>query len=586
MAIENFYNSFFPVLGIKTRFNSTTLLPESMPLFVYYFLTSILLVVAVACILLFVLLSTYVIRSLYETFLLRHVRGEPWLSVLRFASFRNPRPHRSNRERLARTRHYASCGYVHREYMHLTPVLITTHPADVIQVLVSPEFERPARMLHALNHGLPGSLFTMSREAHRCARAHVRNGFSARSLPVFHAAARETFSELLRKLGSAADGTLDVSPNVTKEFPNFEYVIDIVPLISESAFRIATQVALGTNMDDKKRRLFLKLLDKTLSYMSFEYLYYPFSSIVKLCLQNFSGTRCVRSMLECICRNMLEDRFQKRRRLGKSLSRQKSDASGSEQNDGTCADLLDVVIAIHNYNGDDDCSDAVSQIMLFTMASTYTTMSTIVWAIYELSRKENRSICDELCEELDGICQKFEIKDEDTIPLEIVPRLTFLRKVWKETLRLHPTAFGNPQKATRDIVLNGSGVYVPRGAQVIPGSWATQTDERYYEHGDRFNPSRWGDENEPSRADVAPNGAYVPFSAGANNCAGQFFAEFEGIITLAEIFRKFLFSLPCADDHIVSYNYWFEMAQYDPEDSGSSSIGLPVCVTRRKSRTE
>jgi cytochrome P450 len=75
------------------------------------------------------------------------------------------------------------------------------------------------------------------------------------------------------------------------------------------------------------------------------------------------------------------------------------------------------------------------------------------------------------------------------------------------------------------------GTTLPRGAEVIFSPHALHHDPASFEAPYHFDPDRWS----PERAATIPQGAFVPFGAGARQCVGNLFAQTEIVITVATI---------------------------------------------------
>lgn len=528
----------------------------------------------------FVIAVIVLCQFFYATFRLRHVGGEAWYKAFQFAHLRWP--HRANRVVLGKVRRYACDTDVFREHVALTPMLVTIAPADIVHVLASDDFERSPRMQHTLRETVPGSLFTLSPQTHRRARAQFRAQFSHDLLPRFHNEMRLALAELCTSLAAVADRSTPVDPKLSEAFPGSGNVVDVTNLLSGTSFRIIMDVACGVQLDAATRKVFATEADKMMLQMLIEYLFYPFTDIFKPLLGYLTPLSKSRDTLLSLCRELLTQRVMERRLEQVSSDPKRSTGGGKDTDRAEIRDLLDAIISVHGYDADDSCEDAVSQTLLFMIAGSHTTNSTTAWAIYELAQEKNKRVLKTLQEEIDSTCAAHNLGTDEMLPYHALEKLTFTRKTWKETLRLHPTTSGLPRMAVRDVRLRGSGTFVPKGAIVIGGTWGIQTDARYYTDPMRFDPERWGDAGNVTQADCAPAGAYLPFSAGPKNCAGQFFADYEGVCLLAEVFRRFTFSLACPSSHVKSYSGWIEVAKYDPNDSGAATIGVPVCVARRE----
>ncbi len=113
--------------------------------------------------------------------------------------------------------------------------------------------------------------------------------------------------------------------------------------------------------------------------------------------------------------------------------------------------------------------------------------------------------------------------------VEDVPRLTYTQMVFKEALRLYPSAWAQSRRALVDHDLDG--YRVPAGSTVYVSQWVTHRDPRWFAEPDRFLPERWED---GAQADL-PRYAYFPFGGGVRLCIGEPFAELEAMVVLATL---------------------------------------------------
>ncbi|MFP9193752.1 cytochrome P450 [Natronosalvus vescus] len=109
-------------------------------------------------------------------------------------------------------------------------------------------------------------------------------------------------------------------------------------------------------------------------------------------------------------------------------------------------------------------------------------------------------------------------------------RLTTLRNVLQEAMRLYPPVYVMFRQARRDVTLGGYDV--PEGSLVMCSQWATHRDPRYFDDPDTFDPDRW---NEPSH----PTYAYFPFGAGPRSCIGKGFTMLEAPIIAATVAQQY-----------------------------------------------
>lgn len=136
------------------------------------------------------------------------------------------------------------------------------------------------------------------------------------------------------------------------------------------------------------------------------------------------------------------------------------------------------------------------------------------------------------------------------------------------------------RKALKDVKLRGSGVQVPKGTQVLVFFQSAHVG-RHWDDPEQFIPERWGNAEICGEGDKVPGGAYLPFSAGVRNCAGQFFAEYEGLLILAELFRRFDISLACEPTEVVKATGFVQGGRYSSKKNGHFDMGIPLRIKIR-----
>ncbi|KAH9909534.1 cytochrome P450 [Xylariomycetidae sp. FL2044] len=190
-------------------------------------------------------------------------------------------------------------------------------------------------------------------------------------------------------------------------------------------------------------------------------------------------------------------------------------------------------------------SETADQVRTFLFAGHDTTTSMLEWAIYELSRTPRalKAVRDELDQLLGPqsdpreICTILGEKGE-----QLLPKLTYVNAVIRETLRLHPPA------ATARMAAPGRGFtlststgeeYLVDGTILYPCLNIIQRDPIVYgDTADEWVPERWlGDE-----ANKIPASAWRPFERGPRNCMGLELVYLESRIMIALVARKYDFS--------------------------------------------
>ena len=122
--------------------------------------------------------------------------------------------------------------------------------------------------------------------------------------------------------------------------------------------------------------------------------------------------------------------------------------------------------------------------------------------------------------------------------------------------------------------MRGSGITLPKGANIILFFNGVHLSPEYWEDADSFDPSRWMPSAKYPDGFRPKPGAYVPFSLGPANCAGKFLADYEALVILAEVHRRFEFKLACGIEDVKSMSSWVQSAKVDDG-------GLPVYISPR-----
>ena len=168
----------------------------------------------------------------------------------------------------------------------------------------------------------------------------------------------------------------------------------------------------------------------------------------------------------------------------------------------------------------------IDQLAVFFLAGHETTASTLAWAFFLLSQQPQwlQRLRDELEQTLNQ--QAFAFAD--------FRRLSVTRKILRESLRLYPPVAFLTRRALREDSFGK--LKVPKDSFIVISPWLVHRHHAYWEHADRFDPSRF-DEDAP--ASVA--GSYLPFGLGPRACTGAMVAQLEATLILCEAYRRFDF---------------------------------------------
>lgn len=172
-------------------------------------------------------------------------------------------------------------------------------------------------------------------------------------------------------------------------------------------------------------------------------------------------------------------------------------------------------------------AEMVDQVAIFFLAGHETSASALAWALYLLAA--NPEIQERAAAEAATLPQNYGFSD--------VTRLSFVRDVFRETLRLYPPVPMMVRESRCPVQMRGRDV--PKGAQVVLSPWHMHRHERLWERPDSFDPDRW----QTPKGQQSARDAYLPFSAGPRACPGAGFAMTEGVTMLAHLLRAFWFEI-------------------------------------------
>ncbi len=201
-------------------------------------------------------------------------------------------------------------------------------------------------------------------------------------------------------------------------------------------------------------------------------------------------------------------------------------------NPGTADDLLTRLMQAK----DDETQAQMTELQLrdevltLLIAGHETTANLLGWTLYLLAQAPDKDalVHAELKAALGGR-PGFTAAEAD--------RLSYLRSVIMEGLRLYPSGWFIGRSALADVRLGG--YEVPKGSVVMLSQYVMQRDERFYQDPSAFRPERWTETFEKE----LPRGAFFPFSAGDRHCIGEGFAWQEALLILATLLERWRFEL-------------------------------------------
>jgi cytochrome P450 len=165
------------------------------------------------------------------------------------------------------------------------------------------------------------------------------------------------------------------------------------------------------------------------------------------------------------------------------------------------------------------------EIMTIMVAGHDPVANALTWTFYLISQHANVEA--RLDAEVKSVFQ--ESGGERNPTVEDMPKLQYIEKVFRESLRLYPPAWSINRKTINDCTI---GKYViPAGSTIIMSPYVMHRDPRYFNDPNRFVPERWTEEFKAQ----LPRFSYFPFGGGIRSCIGEAFAWMEGILLIATI---------------------------------------------------
>ncbi|CAN7949179.1 unnamed protein product [Ixodes pacificus] len=120
---------------------------------------------------------------------------------------------------------------------------------------------------------------------------------------------------------------------------------------------------------------------------------------------------------------------------------------------------------------------------------------------------------------------------ERPVTLEDIKRLKYTECVIKESMRIYPAVPLLARMIDEDIKIGEQTI--PKGTVALALIFYMHRHPKYFESPDVFMPERFLETKNRHPFQ------FVPFSAGPRNCIGQKFAQFEEIILLTQVMRRY-----------------------------------------------
>ena len=177
--------------------------------------------------------------------------------------------------------------------------------------------------------------------------------------------------------------------------------------------------------------------------------------------------------------------------------------------------------------------ELIDQLGVFFLAGHETTASALTWSFFILATRPE--VMARVREEVDRVV------GNEAVAFEHTRHLTYIRSLFKETLRLYPPITFIPRVAAEATRIGR--FRIKKGAMIMIAPWVIHRHHDYWDDPDIFDPDRFSPEREKA---IRP-GTYMPFGLGPRVCVGAGFAGVESALILARLARRFDFSVDDAD---------------------------------------
>lgn len=173
--------------------------------------------------------------------------------------------------------------------------------------------------------------------------------------------------------------------------------------------------------------------------------------------------------------------------------------------------------------------ELIDQLGVFFLAGHETTASVLTWVLYIVATVPE--VQNRIRAEVQSVT------GGGAIDFEHTKRLTYVRNVFRETLRLYPPITFMPRVALQETRI---GKYrVKRGAMLMISPWTLHRHRDFWKNPDAFDPDRFSGEREKE----IENGTYIPFGIGPRVCIGAAFATTEATLIIARLVSRYDFSV-------------------------------------------
>jgi len=191
-------------------------------------------------------------------------------------------------------------------------------------------------------------------------------------------------------------------------------------------------------------------------------------------------------------------------------------------------DLLGVMMTATDKTGKGmSDKELIDEVMTMIIAGHETTGGTLNWLWYEFSQNPDTEAL--------AYSEASSYVEDNSISSEHLPNLRYIKQCINETLRLYPPVWLFSRQAIAADECQGYSI--PAGTNIYLSPYFTHRDPKLWSEPNKFYPDHFIDDG----AELAHKYAFIPFSAGARRCIGEYFSYIEMQTHLAIMLKLFKF---------------------------------------------
>ncbi|XP_047025925.1 cytochrome P450 4C1-like [Helicoverpa zea] len=402
---------------------------------------------------------------------------------------------------------------IYRLWMYPVAAVSIYNPEDIETIVSSMKYNEKSQVYRFLKPWLGDGLLLSKGQKWQQRRKILT--------PTFHFNILKQFCEV-------------ISENTQRFVENLKEVsgrpIDVVPVISEFTLNSICETAMGTNLTeyDKTAASAYKEAIHNLGYIFYQRfikVYYFFDFIFNLSSLSKKQDGYLKTV-HSFTKKVIDERSAYIEKHGIKIPDENDDDDTYVYKSKKKTAMLDVLISARKEGHISD-TGVQEEVDTFMFEGHDTTAGGLTYCFMLLANHKEAQ--DKILEELKEILGD----DKRPITMEDLPKMKYLERCIKESLRLFPPVHFISRSLNETVTL--SNYKIPAGTFCHIQIYDLHRRADLFKNPTSFDPDRFLPENSVGRHPYA----YIPFSAGPRNCIGQKFAMMEMKIAVAEVLREF-----------------------------------------------